>query len=493
MNIAVLLRSLGMVVLLLGAAMVFSVLLAWIIPTGERHNTGLDLKGWALCLGIAVSLGGGLWGTGKYLGKRSSRPDTMRRREAAALVGSGWFVCGLMAALPYCLCEPHETLPNALFEAVSGLTTTGATIFSNLESLPKSILMWRSVTQWVGGMGILAMFVVVLSGMTSSSKTLIGAESSLANSDISSLRQTMRQLWALYVVLTVVCGTGLYFLGLTPFQAINYSLTAVSTGGFGTESDSVGSIFTVWSKSWLIIFMIIGAISFPFYLVLMRRRFNDLGKRFEEVWWFLAMIGFFCLVMLLQKLGGGTDVPAIDLIFNIVSIGTSTGYVSDDYDHWSRMGVGIMLFLMMIGGCSGSTSGGLKVSRIILWFRFMVSGLLRSFRPQAVSPVKLNGRQVPDEALGQLFLVLTLFGFFGITGTMAFQMFDPGHSLMGAVSGIISCLGNIGPAFEEMGPTESIHEISSPSKILFVCLMILGRLEYVALLVLFVPKLWKRY
>jgi trk system potassium uptake protein TrkH len=297
----------------------------------------------------------------------------------------------------------------------------------------------------------------------------------------------------MYLLLTVVCGVGLYLFGLTPFQAVNYSLTAVSTGGFGTESDSVGAIFTVGSKIWLIIFMIIGAVSFPFYLTLMGRRFSDLGKKFEEVWWFLAMMGFFCGLMLLQKLGGGTDVTVIDLVFNIVSIATSTGYVSDDYDHWSWMGVGIMLFLMMIGGCSGSTSGGLKVSRVILWFRFTISGLQRAFRPQAVAPVKLNGRQVPEETLGQLFLVLTLFGFFGIVGTMVFQMFDPGHSLLGSVSGVLSCLGNIGPAFEEMGPTESIHEISSASKFLFVGLMILGRLEYVALLVLFIPSLWRRY
>ena len=492
-NFAVLLRSLGMMVLLLGAAMVLSIVLASIIPTGKGHDTGLHLSGWWLSIGIAVGLGAALWGGGKYLGNRSKRPGTMRRREAMALVGAGWVVCSLIGALPYLLCEPHATLPDALFESVSGLTTTGATVFSDLASLPKSILMWRSVTQWVGGMGILAIFVVVLSGMTSSSKTLIGAESSLANSDISSLRQTMRQIWALYLVFTFVCGIGLYLFGLTPFQSVNYALTAVATGGFGTESDSVGAIFTVGSKMWLIIFMVLGAISFPFYLILMRRRFSDLGKRFEEVWWFLGMLGFFIISMLIVKATGGTEVAAIDLVFNLVSIGTSTGYVSDDYDQWNRLGIGIILLFMMIGGCSGSTSGGLKMSRVLLFFRYVSSGLSRSFRPQAVSPVKLNGRQVADETASQLFLVLTLFGFFGIAGTMLFQLFDPQLSLTGAVSGVMSCLGNIGPAFAEMGPTESVGGISTPSKFLFVCLMILGRLEYVALLVLFLPSLWKRY
>ena len=183
----------------------------------------------------------------------------------------------------------------------------------------------------------------------------------------------------------------------------------------------------------------------------------------------------------------------IDIIFNVVSVSTTTGYVSSDYDTWSRVGVGLLILLMIVGGCSGSTAGGLKMSRMIFWFRFVASGLERSFRPKVVSPIKLAGRQVADDATDQLFLVLSLFGFFGITGTLLFQLLDPGHSLMGAMSAVISCLGNVGPAFAEMGPTENFAGVSPASKILFACLMILGRLEYVALLVLFTRQLWKKY
>lgn len=484
-------------VLLVGIAMGASVALAAIIPVGEAHETGLNLGGWALSLLIALTLGSGLWTVGHLLARKSAKKSgriiAMRRREAMALVGGGWFLCGIVAALPYLFCEPHVPFADAVFESLSGLTTTGSTIFNDLSQLPKSILVWRSVTQWVGGMGILAMFVVVLSGMTASSKTLIGAESSLANSDIASLRQTMRHLWGVYSAMTFICFLGLWAFGLTPFQAINYSLTALSTGGFGTENDSVGPLFSGGSKLWLTCFMFMGAISFPFYLMILKRRFTDLRHRFEEIWCYVILLVVASVLIISQSLAGNQEVGVIDVVFNVVSVSTTTGYVSSDYDTWSGVGVGVLILLMMIGGCSGSTAGGLKVSRIIFWFRFVSSGLERSFRPKVVSPIKLAGRQVDAEASDQLFLVLSLFGFFAITGTFTFQILDPGHSIMGAISAVISCLGNVGPAFAEMGPTENFSRVSSASKILFASLMVLGRLEYVALIVLFNRKLWRKY
>ncbi|MFT6864766.1 MAG: trk system potassium uptake protein TrkH [Akkermansiaceae bacterium] len=484
-----------MMVLLLGIAMGISVTLSAIVPASDLHETGLDLGGWALSLTIALVAGGTLLGSAHLIGRHSKQPPAMRRREAMALVGAGWFACSLVAALPYFFCDPHVALDYAFFEGVSGLTTTGSTIFVDLESLPKSILMWRSFTQWVGGMGILAMFVVVLSGMTSSSKTLIGAESSLSNTDIASLRQTMRRLWVLYLGFTITCALGLWAMGLTPFQAVNHALTAVSTGGFGTEKASVASEpFGVASKIWLMIFMILGAISFPFYLTVMKRKWKDLREKFEEVYWFLGLVLLASAVLVGQHFQGGFyGVDPVDIVFNVVSVVTSTGYVSSDFGEWSQLGVGILILLMVIGGCSGSTAGGLKVSRIIFWIRFLKSGLHRTFRPKVVAPIKLNGRRVLESSVEQLFLVLSLFGFFAIMGTFALQILEPSQSLLGSLSAVVSCLGNIGPALAEMGGEQSFAEVGTTSKILFAILMILGRLEYVAFLVLFSRQLWKRY
>jgi trk system potassium uptake protein TrkH len=484
-----------MMVLLLGIAMGFSVSLSAIIPAGDLHETGLDLGGWAISLGITLVAGTSMLVAGRVIGRRSKRPLAMRRREAMALVGAGWFACSWVAALPYFFCDPHVPLDFAFFEGVSGLTTTGATIFVDLERLPKSILMWRSFTQWVGGMGILAMFVVVLSGMTASSRTLIGAESSLSNSDIASLRQTMRRLWALYLGFTMICGLGLWGMGLTPFQAVNHALTVVSTGGFGTENSSIaGDLFGTGSKIWLMIFMVLGAISFPFYLTMMKRKWRDLWKKFEEVYWFLGLMVIASAVLLIHHFTGNFDgAGPVDIVFNVVSIVTSTGYVSSDLSQWGRLGIGMVILLMMVGGCSGSTAGGLKMSRIIFWLRFLKSGLHRTFRPKVVDPIKLNGRKVSEASVEQLFLVISLFGFFAITGTFALQLLEPQLSLLGSISVIVSCLGNFGPALADMGGGQSFAEVGTTTKIMFSILMILGRLEYVAFLVLFSRQLWKRY
>lgn len=493
MNFSVLLRALGKLVLLLGMAMVMALALAALAPSGEGHDTGLYLRGWAVSVTIAFGFGFVLWAAGRFIGKRTGRLGTMRRREAMALVGCGWLVGGATAALPYLLCVPGLPPEDAIFEAVSGLTTTGSSIFSDIEALPKSILMWRSVTQWLGGMGILAMFVVVLQGMTSSSKTLIGAESSMANTDIASLRQTMRHIWLLYIFLTISCIAGLHFCNLSSFQAVNHGMTAVSTGGFGTENDSVGIAFNDASRIWLTIFMILGGISFPFYLTILRKGFRGHGKRFEEVAWFLGLLLICSTILIIQHYAGWLDVSPVDIIFNIASVSTTTGFVSSDFDLWTREGVAILLILFMIGGCSGSTSGGLKVSRAVLWFRFAISALSRSFRPQAIKPIKLHGKQVQAETIEQLFLVLSLFAFFLIAGTMAFHSLNPGYSIMGGFSAVLSCLGNIGPALAEMGPTENFGSISTGNKLLCASLMILGRLEYVSVLVIFIPALWRRY
>lgn len=480
---------------MIGIAMVVSVSLSEIVPAGDLHETGLDLKGWGVSLAITMGIGTALFIVGHVKGKRSGRSPAMRRREAMALVGAGWFACSCAAALPYFFCEPHVPLDYAFFEGVSGLTTTGSTIFVDLESLPKSILMWRSLTQWVGAMGILAMFVVVLSGMTSSSKTLIGAESSLSNTDLASLQQTMRRIWLLYLGFTIICGLGLWGMGLTPFQAVNHGLTAVATGGFGTENTSLaGEPFGTASKIWIMVFMILGAISFPFYLTMMKRKWKDLREKFEEVYWFLGIVGIASLVLLIQHFSGGFDgARPVDIVFNVISIGTSTGYVSSDFDEWSRLAVGVLVLLMVVGGCSGSTVGGLKVSRIIMWVRFLKSGLHRTFRPKMVEPIKVNGRKVQDGAFEQLFLVISMFGFFAIMGTFVLQLLEPAQSLKGSLSAVISCLGNMGPALADMGGAEGFAQAGATTKVFFAILMILGRLEYVAFVVLFSRQLWKRY
>ena len=408
------------------------------------------------------------------------------------VVGVGWLVCSLVTAFPYLFCEPNVAIHVAIFEATSGLTTTGATIFADVESLPKSILMWRSSTQWLGGMGILAIFVVVLSGSGTSGRMLVGTESSLAGSDLASLRKTMRKMWILYVGLTIVCGLSLWATGLTPFQAVNHALTVVSTAGFGTENDSVTG-FGTGVKVVMITFMLICAVSFPLYLSLFRISWRDKWQRFEEVWWFFVILGAGVLSVVVFHLVTGTGDSILDVVFDTVSVATTTGYVSGNYDHWGHFGKSVLVVLMLVGGCSGSTAGGLKVGRIVLTTRFVIAELRASFRPQQLKKVRLGGKLLDVAGQGQLFLVIAMFGFFLIGGTLVMSSLEPATSFIGSLSAVLSCLCNVGPAFAEFGPRDNFAHVEPTGALTLSVLMILGRLEYVALLVLFSRQLWKRY
>lgn len=472
--------------------MMVSVGLSAVVPAGVSHDTGLDLQGWSISLGLTVALGVALLVLGSRLAGKSRQADLMRRREAMALVGVGWLVCSLVSALPYLFCEPHVSFHVAVFEATSGLTTTGATIFADVEGLPKTILMWRSTTQWLGGMGILAIFVIVLSGSGTSGRMLVGAESSLARSDLASLRQTMRRMWLLYLGFTVTCILALWAAGLTPFQAVNHALTVVSTAGFGTENDSVTS-FGLGVNVVLLVFMLICGVSFPLYISMFRLSWSEKRRRFEEVWWYFAILGVGILAVVVFHVATGTGEPIFRLVFDTVSVSTTTGYVSGDYDNWGHFGKSVLVVLMIVGGCSGSTAGGLKVGRMVLTTRFVIAELRASFRPKELRKVRLGGQALDEGGQGQLFLVVAIFGFFLIGGTLLMSSLEPKTSFIGSLSAVLSCLCNVGPAFAEFGPRANFAHVEPTGAMVLSVLMILGRLEYVAVLVLFSRRLWKKY
>ncbi len=494
MNLQIICKSVGILLLLLAAAMALCLGLSSVIPVSGEERSALELPGWAIAIGVTTCSGLVVFIASTLFKKEGMTGDLMLRREAIAFVGISWIICSIHAGLPYLFCEPRLSLDKALFEGVSGLSTTGATVFTGLEEVPKSILLWRSTTEWLGGMGILAMFILILSGIGASGRTLLGTESSLQSTDLSlaNIRQTTRSLWLLYIAATVVCGIGLLVLGMTPFQALNHAMTTTATGGFGTESDSISS-FNAAIKIWIMVFMLACAISFPLYIVMIRkRRWNPLRVH-EETRWYLGMVALALIVVFFNQAIEKFDGEAIDVAFDIVSIATTTGYVAGDYDQWSYIGKEVIIVLMIIGGCSGSTSGGLKMSRIILWYRLGRAELTRAFRPQLVFPIKLNGQQVPDGTGGQLFLILSFAAFFTAAGTLIVRVLEPDISIFGCFSAVLASLFNIGPAFAEFGPTSNFADLSTPTTLLLPCLMILGRLEYIAVLVLFSRKLWKQY
>ena len=497
MNYRLVSQYLGVMLLLLAGAMGVCLGISYMLPSDTGYSDERSLWGWKISMAVTSMCGVTMWWIGR---RRSSKSNsTLLRKDAAGTVGLGWLLCCLFGALPYLFCEPRFSLAEALFESVSGLTTTGATMIDDTGVLPHTILLWRSLAQWMGGMGILAMFVLLSASLGASGKNLFRTESSMHTNEVlgATMRKGARWLWELYVFLTLVCVLGLWALGMTPFQAVNHGMTTVATGGFSTENTSITS-FGVGVQLWMMTFMVIGGLSFPLIVALVRKRDWKLLKRHEESWVFVGiLIVTFALIVairLSESDWGETWVrETVATGFNVISMGTSAGFSVGDYDQWPPLSKGILLFLMLVGGCAGSTTGGLKVSRLILWLKTMRTEIRKPFRPHLVIYHKLNGRVVPPGASGQLLVVLTSAVAISAIGSFILIALEPDKSIDGSVSAVLACVSNVGPAFHEFGPTDHYGALSPPSMVLLSFIMILGRLEYVALLVLLSRQIWRPY
>ncbi|MFT4551238.1 MAG: trk system potassium uptake protein TrkH [Verrucomicrobiales bacterium] len=495
MNYLLIARNVGYLLILLAVSMGVCLGLGYVLPAGLGHSSEKALNGWEISMGITLVVAVALLLVG-----RKAKSSVILRRDAVGIVGIGWLVSSAFAALPYMLCEPGLGVTAAYFESVSGLTTTGASVFENLVALPQTILLWRSLTQWIGGLGILAMFVLVLSGLGASGRNLFQGESSAQLREFAGapIRETARSLWILYIVLTIVCGLGLKLFGMTWFQAVNHALTTTSTGGFGTEGDSLNG-FGAPVRLWVLFFMFACGVSFPLYLILLHKgrdwrtlKSHDESRSFVII---LVVVSI-CLISsraVTDNFESGFWEGALETVFNVVSVATTTGFVIGDYDSWPAVTKGFILFLMIVGGCAGSTAGGLKVSRLLLWFRMVRIEIRRAFRPNETVSLRLNGRPVPEGTRGQLFVIITAAVAAICVSSVILVALEPEMSVDGCVSAVITCVSNVGPAFNEFGPTHNFAKLSAPGMVLLSLLMILGRLEYVALLALFSRTLWKRF
>ena len=496
MNFNIIIRSLGILIMLLGVSMSACFVLGEILVTNRPNASAVDYVGWWISILITVISGLAAYGFGKYKikgkHKKSAEPRILRR-EAITVVGLGWLLCSLFAALPHSLGADSVSYDKAIFESCSGLTTTGSSIYASVEDLSQTKLLWRSMTQWLGGMGILGAFLLIFSGETRG-KTLLSFESSIHGADLSStdLRTAMRKLWQVYSFLTLICMLGLWMMDMTFFQAINHAFTATATGGFGTENDSITS-FSDNVKLWLILFMMLCGISFPLYIAMWQKKCVSIIKRHEETRVYLITIFISSIVLILGHYFSNTDVSNVDTIFNIVTIITTTGYTSSNYETWPTLSKQVIMLLMIVGGCSGSTAGGLKVSRILLWMRAMKNEIIRGFRPNEVLKLQMNGKTVHPEVVSSVYVVVSLAVFFFLLGSLTISLLEPDLSAIASSSAVLSCICNIGPAFGELGPTGNFAGLSSPSLIVLSGLMVLGRLEFIAVLVLFSRRLWKKY
>lgn len=496
MNYRLLAKMLGLLLSLESVAMSACGLYG-VFSNGER--TATDGVGHPLFVAAALTFIAGvllvIYGMGRY--------ERIPRREGVVIVGMGWVLCAVFGAIPYILADPGLHATAALFESVSGFTTTGSTVIPDLDVWSPDLLLWRSVTQWLGGLGILVLFVAILSTVGGGAKSLFRNESSFQTGEAASarIRDTALTLWKVYLVFTLTCILGLRVLGMTWFDAVAHAMTCVSTGGFSTHDESLAFVASwetgLWIEIWLEIFMILGSVSFLIYVVILGRKWERL-RREEEAKWFLTLIVMATLlVTCVKSVVGGTPVTEAlrGGVFTVVSILSTTGYATVDYELWPVGAHFCLLGLMLIGGCAGSTSGGLKISRLILIIRAAYHEIVRAFRPNQVFRVQVNGNAIDDDARSQTVLFVALFSLMALGSMLVVAVLETAHGtdFESTVATVLSTFGNIGPGFGSVGPTDNFAHLRPGTLGFLSLLMVLGRLELYAVLVLFVPSAWKKY
>lgn len=486
MNLRLLIRVVGLLLGLIGVAMASCWAFAALGGETQAAQGFSWSAGTTFVFGLILSVAG------------YSKDSAALRKEGIAIVGVGWLACGLFGALPFMLCEPQLPFFDAFFESMSGFSTTGATVIDDIETIPRSLALWRSISQWLGGLGILVLFVALLSTIGVGSKALFRHESSAsaAESPQTRIRNTALQLWTIYLALSGLCCVGLRLLGMDWYDAINHAMATISTGGFSTHTASIAYFDSWMIELWIVLFMLIGSINFLLYAGLLEGR-NTRSRTEEEMPTFLAICGVATLFVGVN-LAVSPETPGVlqsfrQALFQVVSIATTSGFATADYEVWPVFSVLILVVLMGIGGCGGSTSGGIKINRWLLFAKLTRVQIATSFRPNQIVSLKINGATVGDQARGQTAFYIALAATTAILGSLFISALEPDLDIVTVVSVTVACLFNIGPALGEAGPIESYAALKPLTKAALSLIMALGRLEFFAILALFSPKLWRKY
>ena len=419
--------------------------------------------------------------------------------EGFATVTLSWILFTALGALPYLITGKIPSVVDACFETLSGLTTTGATILPDPAALDEPLLFWRAMSQWIGGMGIVALSVAILPALGAGGNFLFSAEVSGVESQklLPRISQTAKLLWALYLGMTVVEFLLLWIAGMGPFDAICHTFTTVATGGFGTRADSLTSFGP--AVQWIIAgFMFLAGINFVMLLLAVKGK-PLLTLRNAEVRVYAGLTALVIVVVAVVLWRSGTDLSAgqqgtepliRDSAFTVISLFTSTGFANADYESWPPLLHVVLLVVMFVGGCAGSTAGGSKVIRVIVAHKAGVREIRRLLRPSAVFVLKVSGRPVNERVVNQTIGYFLMYIGLLVICTMILLML--GMSTETSFSAVLSCLSNCGPGLGAVGPTETYAPLSDVSKVLLMLCMLLGRLEFYSVLVLLLPLAWRR-
>jgi len=481
MNIKIIIRVLGFLIFVEGVAMLLALAVSLIY--GEQ-----DTLSFVISSGICLITGGLIaWIT------NGARKD-ISKREGYIIVALVWIIFSFFGSLPYILSHSIPNFTNAFFETISGFTTTGSSILVDIEALPHGILFWRSITQWLGGMGIIVLSLAILPVFGIGGMQLFVAEVPGPAPDKISprIKQTAKTLWVIYLGFTLTETLLLWIGGMSFYDAICHSFTTMATGGFSTKQASIAHWPAPFIQYTIIAFMFLAGTNFTLSYLAIKGQFKSVFKNEEFKYYGFFIIGFTILIFvgLLLTTQLGVENAFRDSLFQVVSIITTTGYVTSDYLLWAPFLTMLIFALFFFGGSAGSTGGSIKIMRIVLLLKNSYYELGRMIHPKAVIPVKFNKRSVDSKIITNVLAFFMLyFLIFGIS-TILFTLIEPDmESAMGAVA---TSLGNIGPGLGNFGPTENFLHISPIGKWFLSFLMLLGRLELFTILVLFSPAFWKQ-
>ena len=460
-----------------------SMLLPLVVALVYRDGT---VQAFAASLVVTVLAGALLW-------RFTPRAESISVREGFAIVTFSWIAIAAFGSLPFLISGQIPGVTDAFFETISGFTTTGATILEDIEIVPKGLLFWRGLIQWLGGMGIIVLSIAVLPLLGVGGMQLFRAEVPGPTKDKlrPRVKDTAKILWGVYVIFSVAETLLLVLGGMDLFDALCHTFTTMATGGFSTYNASIGHFHSPFIQYVFIFFMFVAGVNFSLHFRVLRGSVRAYGRD-GEFRFYLAMVLAAALIVFaangFSKLGS-TEETIRHSLFQTVSIMTTTGYVTADYEAWPFVNHAVLLLLMFVGGCAGSTGGSIKNVRILLLLKATFSEIRKLLHPHAVVPVRVSGKPVSDQiianVLGFFFLYILIFA----VGSAVMAAF--GLELRSALSSVAATLGNVGPGLGAVGPTQTYAPLPIGAKWFLCFFMLTGRLEIFTVMVLFSRSFWR--
>lgn len=444
---------------------------------------------WPLSVGALITAVAGvlLW----YF-NRSAKSDHLGKREGYVIVSLSWIIFSFFGAIPFYLSVSELSFTDAFFETMSGFTTTGATIFADVEALPEGLLYWRAFTHWLGGMGFIVLSLAILPLLGIGGMQLFVAEVPGVTKDKlhPRIKETAKRLWGLYILFTIIQAVLLMFGGMSLYEALCHAYATLATGGFSTRNNGVMA-FSPYVQYIITLFMFLAGANFTLHYWLLKGKFKTIWKN-DEFRFYAILVTIATVIITIGLINSqlfSWEPSFRHALFQVVSIMTTTGFVSNDYLLWPGSLWFVLFMLMFVGGSAGSTGGGIKVVRHLLLLRNSRLELRRLIHPMAVIPVRLNGKAISETVIYKVTAFFLIYAFSVVLGTFSLTLF--GLDFQTSIGAVAASLGNIGPGIGLVGPVFNYGFLPDFVKWILSFLMLLGRLELFTVLILFSPSFWK--